>query len=66
MPYFKNLKNNNDKGKDKILNKLKEGLDKQNIKYNYKALHEIFNIENNTPESNDSGMFILFCLNLLQ
>jgi len=39
------LKYNNDKGKDKILNKLKESFDKNNIVYNDNIILNLLNLD---------------------
>lgn len=41
LPSFKNTKNNADEGKEKIIKKIKESLDKQGIKHTDKSLTEI-------------------------
>jgi len=41
LPSFKNTKNNTDEGKEKIIKKIKESLDKQVIKHSDKSLTEI-------------------------
>lgn len=46
LPSFKNTKYNFDEGKDKIIKKIKEGLEKQNVKHLDQALYEIFIVEN--------------------
>lgn len=45
LPSFKNTKNNADEGKEKIIKKIKENLEKQGIKYTDKSLIEILIID---------------------
>ena len=45
LPSFKNTKNNADEGKEKIIKKIKESLEKHGIKHSDKSLIEILNIE---------------------
>jgi len=45
LPTFKITKNNADEGKEKIIKKIKENLEKQGIKYTDKSLFEILIID---------------------
>lgn len=53
LPSFKNIKNYSDQGKEKIIKKLKESLDKQAIKHTDKSLTEIL-----IPDGNIKFVFI--------